>query len=327
MIDAAMDVARMATQMRADEQLNTRKKADGSTLTDADSAAETIIREKLGSAFPDVQFLGEESADMAKWLATDRKGEYWVVDPIDGTTNFATRRGAWAVSIAHQVDGLTKDAVVFVSTDKGDACNGYIFWATKGAGTRVARVEKGEMARDSIRVNADKLGKDVQSMRMGFFAPDFKNGKYIPGVKPTGIANAAMKQHLVGIKQLPVQCACADALGMLVNRTAEEADKKGEFHIGADGYTHGVHYPWDSAASFLLLAEAGYKPVELEVLTDPGMSAMFVTRNPQLTSELSEDYRSQAVVIDKKLGFDIEPPLTPNGQSLTEKRIRSRFSA
>jgi 3'(2'),5'-bisphosphate nucleotidase len=72
-------------------------KGDGSPVTDADLAADRIIRDALGSAFPRDAILTEEGADDPARLAVSR---CWIVDPIDGTQQFVERTGEFDVLIA-----------------------------------------------------------------------------------------------------------------------------------------------------------------------------------------------------------------------------------
>lgn len=62
-------------------------------LTEADGAVETLIADRIGALFPDDGFMGEESG-------RTREGALrWVVDPIDGTSNYARGRNRWCVSL------------------------------------------------------------------------------------------------------------------------------------------------------------------------------------------------------------------------------------
>lgn len=64
-------------------------------VTETDVASERLIKKELHCRFPHIRFHGEEDGG-DDW----RQGEVWVVDPLDGTTNFANRLGHFAVSIA-----------------------------------------------------------------------------------------------------------------------------------------------------------------------------------------------------------------------------------
>ena len=73
----------------------TAKSSPTDLVSEADHAAERLIRERLSAARPGDGFLGEEGGD-----AEGTTGLRWVVDPLDGTINFLFRIPQWAVSIA-----------------------------------------------------------------------------------------------------------------------------------------------------------------------------------------------------------------------------------
>jgi 3'(2'), 5'-bisphosphate nucleotidase len=93
------------------------KKADGSIVTLADTQAETLITKALKSAFPDVAFLGEESA--AAGAKPDLGGPYFCVDPIDGTQQFAKGDPEWAISIGYLEQGRPVAGVIFAPAFSG----------------------------------------------------------------------------------------------------------------------------------------------------------------------------------------------------------------
>lgn len=92
--------------------------------TDVDRTAERIIGEILRQATPGATIVGEE---LSPALATD--GLVWVVDPLDGTTNFLHGFPAYAVSIAAAVDGVLEAAAVL------HVPLGRLSVATRGGGT------------------------------------------------------------------------------------------------------------------------------------------------------------------------------------------------
>jgi len=77
-------------------------KSDGSPVTEADLAADRIIRETILDAFPGDAILTEEGTDDCARLAAER---VWIVDPIDGTQQFVDRTGEFDVLIALVVNG------------------------------------------------------------------------------------------------------------------------------------------------------------------------------------------------------------------------------
>src|SRR5262250_2083937 len=79
------------------EQLQVSRKGPADFVSTADMAAQKILREELGKARPDFGFLMEEQDN-----AQDTSGntERWIVDPLDGTTNFLHGLPHWCISIA-----------------------------------------------------------------------------------------------------------------------------------------------------------------------------------------------------------------------------------
>lgn len=96
----AREAAALATRMRADGMAETKLKGAQDFLTEADGATEAFIRERLERLFPGEPILGEEGGGAA--LTT---GPLWILDPIDGTANFARGGDRWCVSIGLAVDG------------------------------------------------------------------------------------------------------------------------------------------------------------------------------------------------------------------------------
>lgn len=73
-------------------------KSDGSPLTDADLQAHRIIAQELNALTPHVPVVCEE--DASSWPYRKPQGEFWLVDPLDGTKEFLARNGEFTVNIA-----------------------------------------------------------------------------------------------------------------------------------------------------------------------------------------------------------------------------------
>ena len=82
-----------------DRGFEVNNKSDGSPLTQADSAANEIIMERLARLTPDIPVLSEESAAVA-YEERSRWHTFWLVDPLDGTKEFINRNGEFTVNIA-----------------------------------------------------------------------------------------------------------------------------------------------------------------------------------------------------------------------------------
>jgi len=99
-------------------------------VTEADIAAQRVIREIVLDAYPTHGFIGEEDQVPQLW-GEIASGCRWIVDPLDGTTNFVHQLPSYAVSIALEVDGEVAVGVVF--DPAGDEC----FTAIRGKGANL----------------------------------------------------------------------------------------------------------------------------------------------------------------------------------------------
>lgn len=128
-----LDVARQAARAGGRELMSwqgrfaVREKGPADLVTEADLAAQTAIREVLLSAFPDHGFLGEEEGAST----VGRDGYRWIVDPLDGTTNYVHGLAQFAVSIGLERSGKLLAGVVY--DPSSDEC----FAAALGLGADV----------------------------------------------------------------------------------------------------------------------------------------------------------------------------------------------
>ncbi|WP_298836577.1 inositol monophosphatase family protein [uncultured Roseobacter sp.] len=125
MIKAARKAGRsLVKDFREVENLQVSMKGAGDFVSRADLNAEKIIKEDLMGARPTYGWVGEESREEEGQDPTRR----WIVDPLDGTTNYLHGLPHWAVSIALEHKGQVVAGVVF------DPAKDEMFWAEKGAG-------------------------------------------------------------------------------------------------------------------------------------------------------------------------------------------------
>jgi myo-inositol-1(or 4)-monophosphatase len=125
MIKAARKAGRsLVKDFREVENLQVSSKGAGDFVSRADLAAEQIVREELMGARPTYGWCAEESDEVEGQDPTRR----WIVDPLDGTTNFLHGLPHWAVSIALEHKGQVVAGVVF------DPAKDEMFFAEKGAG-------------------------------------------------------------------------------------------------------------------------------------------------------------------------------------------------
>jgi len=147
MLNIAVKAARRAGSMitRASEDIGSltiNDKSYNDFVTEVDVASERIIIDTLKEAYPSHSFLGEESG-----LSNDSEN-VWIIDPLDGTTNFLHNYPQYAVSIALVQKGEITQAVVY------DPNRNDLFTATKGQGAylndRRIRVSKKTKLKDSL---------------------------------------------------------------------------------------------------------------------------------------------------------------------------------
>jgi myo-inositol-1(or 4)-monophosphatase len=123
--------------MRRDARASAETKSSRTDMvSDADRASERLIVERILAARPDDAFLGEESGEHA-----GTSGVRWVIDPLDGTTNYLYRVPFYAVSIGVEVGDATCVAAVFAPEmdELFTAVAGYGAWMN---GERIACSEQ-----------------------------------------------------------------------------------------------------------------------------------------------------------------------------------------
>ena len=122
----AQEAGQLAVKLRG-ERSDTFVKSKGlqDFVTIADNAVEELIRKNISAQFPDDTFLGEEAGSSGSGK------NIWVVDPIDGTSNFMRGLPDWAVSIAYCAAGSIQFGVIF-APDHAD-----LAWAMRGEGAFV----------------------------------------------------------------------------------------------------------------------------------------------------------------------------------------------
>ena len=191
------------------------KKGRIDLVTEADTASEKVILDTIGRAFPDHGFLAEESG--SSFGQTD---EIWIIDPLDGTTNYAHQTGHYAVSIAFS---RREDILVGIVLNPA---SGELFSAISGGGAflngRPIAVSTAESVSDSLLVTGFpyNLNEHLDPL-IGRFAACLKAAQ---GVRRFGSA---------AIDLCHVAC--------------------GRF----DGFWEQHLKPWDTAAGFLIAKEAG----------------------------------------------------------------------
>lgn len=129
MLNFAIETAREAGQILLEKfgrKINISKKGDINLVTEADLASEKLIIERIKSYYPKHAILAEESGDAV--LLDGVNTWKWIIDPLDGTTNFAHGYPCFCVTIALEHDGEIVIGVTF------DPTRNELFAAERGKG-------------------------------------------------------------------------------------------------------------------------------------------------------------------------------------------------
>ena len=98
-------------QIRDFGNISASNKADGSLITSCDLWSDKTIVDGLASIAPNESVLSEEGGK-----SVPHTKAYWVVDPLDGTTNFAAGIPYWSISVARFVDGIPQSSFLIIPT-------------------------------------------------------------------------------------------------------------------------------------------------------------------------------------------------------------------
>ena len=133
MLNIAVRAARNAGNVIAKayeqlEKVEVEQKGSNDFVTNVDKEAELAIINTIRKSYPDHCIVAEESGE----LAGSETDYQWVIDPLDGTTNFVRGIPHFAVSIALRVKGKTEQGVIF------DPINNELYAATRGAGAQLS---------------------------------------------------------------------------------------------------------------------------------------------------------------------------------------------
>ncbi len=191
------------------------KKGAIDLVTDADTGAEKAIIHTIREEFPDHSFLAEESG------AAEGNIDYkWIIDPLDGTTNYAHQLGLFSISIAFELKGEIVTGIVL------NPVTGELFTGLSGNGA--------ELNEERISVSSSKTVSE--SLLVTGFPYDFKK-IFTPLItRFTNCLKASMGVRRLGSAALDL---CYVACGRF------------------DGFWEQNLKPWDTAAGLLIAREAG----------------------------------------------------------------------
>ncbi len=224
MSDAARKAARGLNRDFGElAELQVSRKGAADYVSAADLKAEETIFESLTKARPGYSFLGEERGLIA---GTD-KTHTWIVDPLDGTTNFLHAIPHFAINIALQREGAVVAAVTY------NPVTNELFWAEKGKGCFVNDKRLRVAARQ--RMDEAVLGTGIPFLGHGQHARFLKELHQV-------------SQRVAGVRRFGA--AALDLAYVAAGRL--------------DGFWERDLSSWDMAAGLLLVTEAGGKVTTIE---------------------------------------------------------------
>lgn len=213
----ACDAAALVLNRHYGRLKSVQEKFQAGLVSEADRESEDCIKSILLAEFPDHRILGEETG-----LSGENASALWMIDPLDGTTNYVHRVPFWCSSIGLEVDGELLVGVI-------DApALGWRYEAVRGGGAKL----NGQSIRVSTR----------GEFRQGLYATGFSSSDHeLHPLDEQLELLAHVVRHARGIRRLG-----AAALDLCL--VAE-----GVF----DGFWESNLQPWDTAAGVLIAREAG----------------------------------------------------------------------
>jgi myo-inositol-1(or 4)-monophosphatase len=229
-------------------ELKIKSKRAGDFVSEADITAENHLRDVLLAGRDDM-WLGEEVG------ATGQGRRRWIVDPLDGTTNFLRGIPHWAISIALEVDGQVQVGVVH------DPVHDETFAAALGHGATLNGVP--------IRPAETK---------------HFSSALFGTGVPFGGMAH--IDEAAAQIARLMPNCAGVRRMGAAALDLAYVASGR------LDGFWERRLQLWDIAAGLLVLRESGALVEGIDVGESPDESGSVIAATPKLFGQFSSYLRA-----------------------------------
>ncbi len=195
-------------------KLSLSMKESNDFATQADFESQALVKKMLAKAFPDYSFLGEED----KKHSTDYRGFKWIVDPLDGTINYALGLPWFCTSIALAKDGEPVLGVIYSPVSKE------LFVAVTGGGSFL----------NGKRLSVSK--KPLEQLALGF------------SISHRPENSRRVVKHLPFLHPICLRFRCIGSI-------AEEVCHVASGRFGA--YYNLISTPWDFAAAKVIVEEAG----------------------------------------------------------------------
>jgi myo-inositol-1(or 4)-monophosphatase len=224
LVETAIDAAQAAGEellRRLPRERAVRYKGPRDIVTDADIAAQAAIAALIAARHPEHALLGEEGPSQADLFGTR---PVWIVDPLDGTSNYARRLPNFSVSVAVAQGGQVLAGAVH------DPLRQETFYAERGQG---AFVRQGSAPPEPLRVSA------TDDLARALVALDWPR------------ESRRRAQALAALGRVAVACHTVRSLGSAALELAYVAAGR------LDAYFQLSLQPWDAAAGWLLITEAG----------------------------------------------------------------------
>lgn len=231
------------------KNLKVEEKGLRDIVTDADRESEEFLKEFLTKEFPEISFFGEEGGGEIGGLS-------WMVDPLDGTKNFAKGLDIFAVSIALLNNGKPIMGVIHIPTKD------LTFWASQGLGAYC----------NDERLILD----DGEGLEKSFIATGFPHGN-----------PELVDPYIEGLRRILKKAMAVRRMGSAAYDLAMVA--YGIF----DGFWEFGLKPWDTAAGAIIVKEAGAELTDIYGNDWDINSLTILTAKRKLHAELVKLFKSE----------------------------------
>jgi len=253
LVNIAVNAARLSGKMilRAQDQrdqLHIIEKGPNDFASQVDRTAEAIIIETIQKAYPEHHILGEETGLNNKGSQSDI---VWIIDPLDGTTNFLHGFPQFCISIAVKIQGKIQHGVIY------DPIRDELFSASRGEGAKM----NGTRLRVSVVNN-------LQYALLGTGFP-YKDFSYLD-------------QYLTFLKAIIPNCSGIRRAGAAALDLAYVAAGR------LDGFWEFGLKPWDIAAGALFIQEAGGWVTTIEGEQEFLNGTSILAASPKIHQQLQE---------------------------------------